>query len=329
MNFLFTCDDHYAGILGVALVSLFENNKEALEINLYILEDQISQENKEKIRQVTKKYGRSCTFLPAPDIQKLVDIPLTFQRWALSAFSRLFLTDSLPAEMERILYLDCDILVTGSLKEIWETNIDGCLIAAVADCISDEHKATIGLKPQDIYVNNGVILFNLKEWRAKKMPQRCIQFIRKWNGKVPYADQGTLNGCVDQKIVLLPPKDNAVSVFFDFSYRNLLKYRKPSRYYKEEEIEQAVRHPVIVHFTSSFLSRRPWIRGSQHPYAKDWLRYKSRSPWKDVPLGEDKRSLHKKVYESFYRKMPLSFSVWLSGLLHSTLLPRIQRRSKR
>ncbi|MCX7726745.1 MAG: hypothetical protein N2053_07835, partial [Chitinispirillaceae bacterium] len=43
-------------------------------------------------------------------------------------------------------------------------------------------------------------------------------------------------------------------LFYDFSYPEMLIYRKPPKFYSEEEIKMAVEEPVIIHYTTSFLS---------------------------------------------------------------------------
>ena len=328
MNIIYASDNNYAEILGVSVISLFENNKQEPQIKVYILDDGISEENKEKLNQIFAKYGRTGIYLQIPDLNQLAGIQIDSQRWSLSTFSRLFLNELLPQSVEKILYLDCDILVKGSLKPLWSMDMDGYVLAAVPDCISPAHKKNVDLKPNDFYINAGVLFLNMKEWRKQNVQQLCVDFIQQMNGKIPYVDQGVLNNVLKGKMKPLPLIYNVYSVLYDFSYQNLIKYRKPGNFYTQKEVEEAVKNPVVVHFTASFLSLRPWVKGSKHPFAKNWVHYKQLSPWKDTPLWEDKRSGYKKAYEAFYHAMPLPFSVWMSGMLHSTLLPFMQRHSK-
>ncbi|PWL71984.1 MAG: glycosyltransferase family 8 protein [Clostridiales bacterium] len=328
MNIVYASDNNYAEILGVSLVSLFENNKDADKIDVYILEDHISEQSKQQLNSVFSKYGRTGIFIPIPDLSQKVGIEVDSQRWSMSTFSRLFLAELLPEGIEKALYLDCDTIVTDTLRPLWETDLDDYAIAGAEDCISKGHKKNIGLAEDDIYLQAGILLINLKYWRENGVQLKFMDFIVKYHGKTPYVDQGVINGVLSRKVLPFDIRYNAYTVLFDFSYPQLLKYRKPHNFYTKQQVETAKKSPAIVHFSASFLSLRPWIQGSTHPYTGEWLRFKDMSPWKDSPLWEDRRSGLKKTYEKFYKAMPQSFSVWLSGLLHSDLFPLIQRHSK-
>ena len=91
-------------------------------------------------------------------------------------------------------------------------------------------------------------------------------------------------------------------------------------------MNEAVEDPVIIHFTTSFLSLRPWIKESAHRYVGKFISFRNKSPWKDEPFWEDNRSFVKKAYLKFYRLMPLPFSVAFSGWLHSTAVPMLKRK---
>lgn len=324
MNIIYASDNNYAEILGVSLISLLENNKQEPEIIVYVLDDNISEENKEKLNWIFNQYNRKGVFLPIPDLSQKAGIEIDSQRWSISTFSRLFLAELLPEKIEKALYLDCDTIVTNTLHPLWEFDVRGYAVAGAEDCISKGHKKNIGLSEDDLYLQAGILLVNLKYWRENNLQQEFMDFIKKYHGKTPYVDQGVINGVLVRKMQLFDIRYNAYTVLFDFSYSQLLKYRKPKHFYSEQQVEKAKKLPAIVHFSASFLSLRPWIKGSNHPYTGEWLRFKAMTPWKDAPLWEDRRSGLKKAYETFYHAMPLPFSVWISGMLHSRIVPFIR-----
>lgn len=69
----------------------------------------------------------------------------------------------------------------------------------------------------------------------------------------------------------------------------MLIYHKPPKFYIEEQVKEAVKVPNIIHFTTSFLSKRPWMEGYQHKYVGESMRYKEMSSWKDNTLWKDPR----------------------------------------
>ena len=166
----------------------------------------------------------------------------------------------------------------------------------------------------------------MDKWRENQIEKQCMNYIRICNGQVAYNDQGVINKVLHKDLLVLPPEYNAMTIFFDFTYPDMIKYRKPQSYYSAQQVDHARKHPRIVHFTSSFLSLRPWVKGSEHPYAPLWRNYYKRSPWRAKDLRSDNRSSYRKIYEKFYRLMPLPFSVSLSGFLHSVLVPMVHMR---
>ena len=119
---------------------------------------------------------------------------------------------------------------------------------------------------------------------------------------------------------------NSVTIFYDFSYEEMLAYRKPVDFYSKKEVKQAVEHPVIIHYTTSFTSTRPWIEGSEHPYRDKWLFYKAKSPWTDEPLWRSvKTGGLKGIYIKLSQRMPRSTMIRISSLLQVYGRPLVYR----
>lgn len=321
MNIVYASDNNFAEILGISMISLFENNKECSEITVYILDDGISKDNKEKLLFVAEAYGREIYFLDISEI----NVPESVQsaRWSKSAFTRLFLRRILSNNIKKVLYLDCDTLVLRSLCQLYQTNMDDYIAAGTQDCVSKLYLRNLNLNDDDIYCNSGVLLINLERWRESDFEL----FFNKFNSVIKYPDQDVINGVCSKKLLKLDLQFNCYTSIFDFTYKDLLKYRKPSKYYSEKEVDEAKSNPAIVHFTTSFLSLRPWVEESKHPYVNEWLKYKDMSPWKDVPLKKDNRSGKKKTAVKIYKALPNSLAVNFAGLLHAKIVPMVKRIS--
>ncbi len=122
------------------------------------------------------------------------------------------------------------------------------------------------------------------------------------------------------------PKFNSVTIFYDFSYSEMIIYRKPPEgYYTEEQIKVATEDPTIIHFTTSFLSKRPWIEGCEHKYVEEWLKYKEKSPWKEYAIWADNRSSLKKSISSIYHWLPNGLSVRIAGLAQAYGRPLLNK----
>lgn len=324
MNVMYATDENYVEIAGVSIESLFENNKEVDEIRLFIVEDGISKESKRKLEQTADKFERTVTFVPKPDIRKLAGTDLLTLRWSDSAFSRLYLDlvfEKYP-EVKKVLYLDCDTMILDCLKPLWDVNIDEFPGAAVLECMGDWHKRIVGTKACDHFFNSGVMLLNVEVWKKDGIAHLCTKFIKEHKGKIEYVDQGVINGVLARKLLVLDsPRYNLTALSWDFSYREMLIYRKPDHGYSEELWEMAKQKPAIIHFTTSFLSTRPWYDGNDTPWTTEWRAYKAKSVWKDEPLRVMKnRERHDRtimIFKAFPRKM----AIVIAGFLHSYVKP--------
>lgn len=137
MNIVYHASDSFAKVTGTSIVSIFENNKDIDEINVYVIEKNFTEDNKKKMEQLADKYNRRIIFIPMPDINKSEHLHLKKikEKWIFDSYCRLFLDKLLPEEVEKVLYLDGDVLNTGSLKELWSLDMGESSAAAVIDCL--------------------------------------------------------------------------------------------------------------------------------------------------------------------------------------------------
>lgn len=322
MNVMYATDDNYVEIMAVSILSLLEHN-DPQNINLYIVTDSIQETNKDKLVSMIMEKGASITLIEKPNIREILGVDLKTLRWSDSAYSRLFLKllYSEHPSIEKLLYIDCDTLITDSLVELWNTDIDDWLGAACLECMSRMHKKIIGASAKDNYINTGMLLLNVKRWKEENIDLQMIQFIQKYKGKTEYVDQGVINGTISNRFKLVSPRYNLTSLAYDFSYEEMQIYRKPDFGYTKEEWQNAINQPAIIHFTTSFLSIRPWYEGSSHPYANKWKDIHDRSLWKEEGYrtlqNREKREKRAKIY----RMLPTSIAVRGAGILHAYIKP--------
>jgi lipopolysaccharide biosynthesis glycosyltransferase len=311
-HIVYASDDQFAEILGVSMVSLFENSKDMDSIQVYILDSGISDLNLKRIKRVCETYCQpEPVVLKAKDITKELKMNVAVDRGSLSQYARLFIQRDLPENLNRVLYLDCDTIIQKSIKELWNLDMHGKTIAALKDAFSNWYRMNIDLKPNDIMFNSGVMLIDLNKWRIKKIEERLLKFISKKHGHIQQGDQGALNHVLSHDIYCFEPRFNSVTIFYDFSYKEMLKYRQPVKYYAEKEIKKSISDPSIVHFTTSFLSKRPWMKDCHHMYYDEWRKYKDMSPWKDEPQRDDLRSQWRiQIFSTLPRSLAISVASW-------------------
>ncbi len=326
VQIVYASDDRFAEIMGVSIVSLFENNKNIDEINVYILDSCIANNNKEKIELVCQSYKRqNPIWIQAKDISQELNMEVALDRGSLSQYARLFVSSVLPEHLNRVLYLDCDIIINQSIEELWNLDMKGKTIAALMDAFSKHYRSNIGLAPNDVMFNSGVMLIDLNRWREQKVEEKLLRFIIDRKGKIQQGDQGALNGVLSHDTFCFEPRFNSVTIFHDFTYDEMLIYRKPPSFYDEKQIIRAVNTPLVIHFTTSFLSDRPWIKGCKHRYVDEWMRYKEMSPWFNMELYKDNRSIWEKKGLAIYKLLPDKVSVYIAGLVQAYIRPFINR----
>ncbi|MEG0216276.1 MAG: glycosyltransferase family 8 protein, partial [Hungatella sp.] len=284
-HIVYASDNHFVEILGVSLVSLYENSQDMEDIIIYILDSGIMEENKQKIETICLNYRRKLPqWIRAKNINEELSMGVEADRGSWSQYARLFISSVLPEHLQRVMSLDCDLLIMRSIKEFWELDMHGKTIAALMDAFSKSYRVNLGLQPDDIMFNAGVMLIDLPQWKEKKVEEKLLSYIAGKKGRVQQADQGALNAILSRDIKCIEPYFNSVTILYDFSYEEMQVYRKPPQFYTREQVKRAVEEPRIIHFTTSFLSRRPWMEGCRHRYVGEWLRFKAISPWKDEPL---------------------------------------------
>ena len=322
MNVVYSSSDSYASVAGVSMYSLLCNNKSSKELNIYIVDNNISEKNKEKFRKMCSDFGRSLTFIPIADIEKLAGTKIDIGRWNISTFGRLFEASLLPDSVEKVIHIDCDTMVMSSLEDLWNRDMEGKIVAGSLECIGDSYKTEIGLSKDDTYINAGNIMLNLKKIREDNTEELFRSYIKN-HSHLSFVDQAVLNACVKSDEKLVVPLDyNAYSIIYYIKYKNLKKVKKVTTFYSEEEVEKAVKKPAIVHFTTCFMDgSRPWIENNVHPLLSTYLDYKSKSPWTDTPIWKDPRNPLKRFAYKMFRTLPQGFVAWSIGMIHGVLIP--------
>lgn len=314
MDVVYNCDDRYAGIFAVSVLSLFECSRDVAELTVYLIDNGIGAESLGRIQEIAAAYGREIRVIPMPDLEELVgmNVAVPESNTRIATCGRLFVTSLLPKNLDRVLYFDSDTIFMRSIAELWDMDLGENYAGMMADAMNCRYRSMLGIPAEGIYFNSGVVLINLKLWRREGMERRFMRYLQSQGGFVPWPDQGILNAVLDGRILCLPCAYNVQSTFYAFPYDTLLKVRQPLWFYSEEEVEEASRDPAMVHFTTNFLiPLRPWMRGCNHPCAAAYLRYRQMTPWRDEPLWDDNRSAVKKLFHSLYARYARIAPKWL------------------
>lgn len=264
MNVMLVSDDNFVFLLLVSLWSLFESNRE-IPITVYIISDNISKDNIDKIYAIAHKFKKSIVIIDAP---KLNNISITGE-YNITTFYRLKMASLLPADVNRVLYMDCDTLVCRELHNFYFADLKGYVIAGVWDTTYPSARYDIGLDDNDIYINAGVLLIDLDKWRKDGYEDKCFTYLREQNYQVQFNDQGIINHVCRGKIKIVNLRYNLIWPYMGLPYFSLSKRARNEMFYSKEEIAEAVDNPAIVHFAGEAYLR-PWYDFSISPYVDEF-----------------------------------------------------------
>ena len=326
MNIVYSSSDLFSEITAVSIISLLKNNI-GENIHIYVINNGIKPKNQKRLKKLVCDYEQKLDFLPLPDIEKLVGRKINVGRWNISTFGRCFLCSIMPESVDKMLFIDADTIVRHSLSDIYNADMRGKALLGVDDCRGGAYRRNIGLPSKHEYINCGFMVVDLKKWRELEIEQECIDFINEKNGDITYMDQGVLNGVLGNKnlIGLIPPCYNAQRLYFDFSYNDFIRLRKPSFHYKQADYERAINDPVLVHFTTCFFTgTRPWNKEDRHPFKKEFLEYKGLTPWGNDEFWPDDRKKAKKLMTTISNILPKPVMIFVISVVHTKLYPMIR-----
>lgn len=323
IHIVYASDDRFAPVLGVSAASVLRAGTDASHIDITIFDGGISTENRQNLERICREYGAETpVYIHQDYLKELLGDHIQTDRGSIMQYARLFI-GRLP--YERIIYLDCDVMVRKPIADLWKTDLQGMTAAAVPDVFSRYYRKEMELKPEDPIYNDGVMLVDLKKWREHGMEEKALAFIHRHQGSPLMNDLGTINSVLSKEILELSPMWNAVTAFYDFTYEEMLYYRKPPAYFSKEILEQATSDPNAVHFTSSFCSRRPWEAGCRHPFAKEYEAIKKTTPWADMPLIQHKSSFLNRLADS----LPWGMTIRIAAFLQAYVRPLYSRCRER
>lgn len=263
-------DHNYVQHCAVTLVSLFINNPEET-FTVHIVAGELSDADKALLSGLADTYGSIvCYYAPNPALLEGFTIRKFSKRISMATYYRCILSELLPDTIDRLLYLDCDIVILGNIRPFWDTPLEGKGVAAVEDIGCNEAGRYEILKyPQQYsYFNAGVLLINMKYWREHSMGKACFEYFHKYPERIMFNDQDLLNSILYKDKVLVDLKWNVQDGF----------YRNPGNMTEawKKKFACVLCNPVILHYTN----RKPWDYDSQHPLREAYFRYLDYTPWK-------------------------------------------------
>lgn len=275
------CDDRFARPLGVALFSALAHFDKAQAARIFVIDGGISAQSKERLERIVRRVRPDLRIhWIAPGTESMLGLEGA-RHLSPAAYLRLFIPALVPAEITRVLYLDCDILVRGNLADLWRVNLEGKPVGAVRDFAVSEiahlfsgvkDYREIGVDPAAAYFNSGLLLIDVARWRTGKVAADALAYAVKYGGALPNCDQDALNAVLSGEWLPLDYRWNV-------QYALLHLHDLPPSAFARELLPlrpALLKEAEIVHFTGAL---KPWNHWYGHPAAEEWVRSLLRSGW--------------------------------------------------
>lgn len=262
-------DSNYFQHMAVAIMSILSNTNE--KTSFHILVSEKSDKQKLILDMVE---GHNCTleFLCIEDMY--IDSFKLAYHFTKEAYYRIKIPELFP-QLEKVIYIDCDLVVEGNIEKLWEIDIGDYPVAAVVNPFFTRGEV-LGINDPEDYFNSGVLVINIQYWNRNKIISKIISYIILNSNIIEMIDQDALNAVLHlnwykldcswnlQRSMLIgdcfPVPDNCIN---------------------------------IIHFTTG---SKPWHYLDEHPYKNRYYKYLKLTPWaNEKPQGFSLIGLVKKI----------------------------------
>lgn len=259
INLCFCIDENYVVMLGAVFESIKVSNAHN-DVCIYVLTRGVSGASKERLSNVFSDIKNiSVQFVDALD--KDVEQLEAGGHISSATYIRFEIPDLLSG-VDKVLYLDADLVVVDDLMDFWKVNIEGKFAAAVENPFFDRYQS-LGMKEAWGYFNAGVLLINSKQWRDFSVKKRALNFLSQHKSEAIMFDQDALNSVFSGDWVRVDPKWNMQTIM-------LRRFRELK---DDLQIRSAVKSPKIIHYSTS---SKPWYRLDSHPMRNIFLECQDR-----------------------------------------------------
>lgn len=224
INIGYAVSNKYVGMLAISIASIITNSPN-LEFNFYILNSDISLDNRRKINKLKKIKNFNIEYIQInnDDFKNMSEGISVVSNYRLKI-------STIKKDLDKILFLDSDIISVGDISELYNIDLDDNYIAAVVDPgVKLQYEYTIEDKEKfpDRRFNTGVMLANLKKWREDKIEEKILDgmiwYAKKYKN---WPDQNVLNMVFKDKILEIPYIYNFCPILYQQGWYEEIKDNK-------------------------------------------------------------------------------------------------------
>lgn len=259
-------DENFVMPMGVSMISVLENHKE-LPIVFHVLTENISEKSINQLKTIASRYPNCGVQVHFTDLGIIDGLPM----FALgkATYIRVFLGQILDPAVEKILYLDGDIVCLQSIQNLIHRDFSGKTVMVVEDVPATARKQEKKFQLQQ-YFNAGMIFMNMVQWRQEKISEKFLDVCFEYKERLNYLDQDALNIVLEKKKLMVGREYNFIPLSAE-----------------ETEVPD---NAVFLHYAGT----KPWYCWLDFPLKRYFMKYYKMSPWKDESLQQPRnyREMH-------------------------------------
>ncbi len=194
IEIFFASDSGYCPFLATAIASILTNAAPDDEFSLHIADGGLTEDDIQKLEELKKIKDFKVAYYK-PNLEEYVEyLRNDIGNFPIVVNTRLFVEKFLPETLDKVIYLDADIVVVDSLAPLWEMDLGDNFVAAVPDPnMRLSHRQALGLPEDHKYFFSGGLVINLKKWREERALEQFLKICLDIKDKIEFPDQDVLN----------------------------------------------------------------------------------------------------------------------------------------
>lgn len=297
INIVLSSDNNYAQHVAVVMASIVSNTKNSNNIRFFLLSDNISKEKLVLIERTVKKFNSNVIIVDLSNNELFSKVFLS-GHISKAAYFRLAIADILPKNIDKVIYLDVDLLVLKDIETLWNIDLGGKAIGAVPDYgilsskrVMKEKFESIGISESDLYFNSGVLILDLKKFRDNNYTNILLSYMK--NNKFIHHDQDVLNKVFKNNWKVLPLCWNVIPPVF-YLFFKVLK----NKIFRNKAIEAKL-NPAIFHYAGGY---KPWEYKVYQGFNDKYYEYLSLTEFRAAVVPQfDKRRKNRSIKRQLWR----------------------------
>lgn len=327
---------YYAPYMAVTIRSVLATGSTENNYDFILIHSAISQEDQQAICSLAEEFPNAVIrFLKIKD--QFSQYKFNFRNDAAAATESFYcvLLQALLPNYDKVICMDCDVVVLEDIFNLYHIDLGNCLIGAVRDvdgigqCYAEAlgknpskkmtgrtiyMLETMGLSRVEDYFQSGVMLLNLKEWRNTFTIERIAEIAcADW---IVWGDQDTMNILCKNRVHYLDQRWNVIVNHKGKQLKMLANYG-PTEIL--QEYTEARKAPAIIHYAGT----KPWDEPLTDLFPFFW-RYAVETPFYGEILSRVNNAVYQKEKNILPSKDPVGEveAMYLHGRIGLRMITR-------